>query len=186
MKKRTKPTVESTKVLLEKNFFKLRVEALKHADGRLQPHYYTFDFADWANVVALTPNQELILIRQYRHSSMDFQLEVPGGVIDMKDGESPLEAAKRELQEETGYESDDFQSLGFFYPNPSLQSNRVHTFLALNCEPTSQVKFDAFEDIDLELYPLNQLSKLISSGDINHSIVVASLFKAHLHLSQRA
>jgi ADP-ribose pyrophosphatase len=131
---------------------------------------------DWVNVIALTPTDEVVLIRQYRAGSAAVCLEIPGGMVD--DGEAALTAAKRELEEETGYTAKTWHALGATLPNPAIQGNRLHSFLALDAERTMQQRFDSSEVIELALAPLAEVRAMLRDGRIDHALVVVAF--AHL------
>ena len=131
---------------------------------------------DWVNVIALTPADEVVLIRQYRAGSASICLEIPGGMVDP--GEDPLTAAKRELEEETGYTAETWRALGSALPNPAIQSNRLHSFLALDARPTAQQRFDSSEVIELSTAPLHEVRAMLRDGRIDHALVIAAF--AHL------
>jgi ADP-ribose pyrophosphatase len=134
---------------------------------------------DWVNVVAYTRADEAVLIRQFRTGVWASTLEIPGGMVDA--GEEPLAAALRELEEETGYVAGRVLALGSVHPNPALQANRCHTFLALGCERRGRVHLDAGEDIAVELCPRAQVAALVRSGEITHALVVAAFHLEALH-----
>ncbi|MEL0112493.1 MAG: NUDIX hydrolase [Rickettsiales bacterium] len=126
------------------------------------------DTNDWVNVLAITPEEQIVLVRQFRYGSRENSLEPPGGVVEK--GESPLVAGLRELREETGYEGENPELIGVVRPNSAILSNRCHLVLVRNAQKTSQLEFDEHEELTTELYPLNQLKDLIRKGDISHSI----------------
>ncbi|HSO36959.1 MAG TPA: NUDIX hydrolase [Labilithrix sp.] len=128
---------------------------------------------DWCNVLAETDDGELVLVWQYRFGTDALSLEVPGGVIDP--GEAPIEAARRELREETGYEADSFELVSVVEPNPALQGNRCFTFLARGVRPTGQIAFDELEDLETVLVPRHALARLIDEQVITHALVVVAL-----------
>lgn len=132
------------------------------------------DAPDWVNVIAVTPDDQVILIRQFRFGVWENCLEIPGGMVDP--GEDPRTAAIRELEEETGYRPREVRSLGSVHPNPAIQTNRCHTFLALGCERAHAGEQDHGEDITVELHPRATLHALVASGEISHSLVVAAFF----------
>ena len=144
--------------------------------------FLVLDATDWVNVVPVTPEGNVVLIRQFRHGTGSFVLEVPGGMVDPAD-QSPEEAARRELLEETGYAAERFRYLGFVHPNPAIQNNRTYTVLVENCRRTHPVQFDQGEDIVTHLMPVNVLPELVASGRIRHCIVVAALY--HFDLWRR-
>jgi 8-oxo-dGTP pyrophosphatase MutT (NUDIX family) len=133
---------------------------------------------DWVNVIALTAGSELILIRQYRFGIEAGTLEIPGGCVEP--GEEPAAAAARELEEETGYVPGRLEPLGFVHPNPALQPNRCHSFLALDCERRHEGRQDAGEDILVELHPRADVPRLVLEGHITHSLVVVAFFLERL------
>ncbi len=141
-------------------------------DGGRAESFYCIDAPDWINVIPLTKDDEVVLVRQYRFGTTDFTLEIPGGMCDP--GESPLEAARRELAEETGYGSDGWVELGWVHPNPALQGNRCHTFLARQARRVAEPRPDPHEAFELSKVPLGEIPALIGDGKITHSLVVAA------------
>ena len=133
---------------------------------------------DWVTVVAFTQAQEAILIRQFRFGAEANTLEIPGGAVDA--GETPAAAAARELEEETGFRAARVVFLGAVHPNPALQTNRCHTFLALDCVATTAATPDAGEDIEVVLVAKQALRGLVKAGTITHALVVAALYFAEL------
>jgi ADP-ribose pyrophosphatase len=131
---------------------------------------------DWVNVAAVTPAGKLVLIRQYRHGSGAITTEIPGGMLDQ--GESPLDAAKRELSEETGYSTDHWEQIGMVEPNPAFQTNRTYTFLARDAIRTEAQHLDANEDIEVFEHPLGNVWSLVDGGEIKHALVLCAI----LHL----
>jgi ADP-ribose pyrophosphatase len=132
--------------------------------------FYIIESQDWVNVIPLTSDQQVVMIRQYRHGAMRVTLEIPGGLIDA--GDSPAEAASRELREETGYEGERLSLLGRVNPNPALFGNRCYTFLAENVTQVSLPTPDQTEDIEVVLLPLADIPRLIREGQIDHAIVI--------------
>jgi 8-oxo-dGTP pyrophosphatase MutT (NUDIX family) len=134
--------------------------------------FHVLDMPEWINVIALTDDGQVPMVRQYRYGTESLTLEIPGGMCDP--GEDPLEAARRELKEETGYESDDWSPLGWVHPNPSIQNNRCHTFLARGAKKTSEPDPDPNERIVQELVPLDEIADRIAGGEITHALVIAA------------
>ena len=135
--------------------------------------FWVIDSPDWVNIVPLTEERQVVMVRQYRHGIHQLTLEVPGGLVDPGDA-SPLEAARREMREETGYESDDVVPIGVIHPNPAIQNNRCHTFLARNAAHRSLVSFDSTEETEVVLVPLDAVPDLIREGVISHALVVVA------------
>jgi ADP-ribose pyrophosphatase len=134
---------------------------------------FVFDCPDWCNVVAETPEGEIILVWQYRFGTDAVSLEIPGGVIDP--GEDPKAAALRELTEETGYVATSIELLSVVEPNPALQGNKCFTYLARGATLTGQTAFDDLEDLEVTLINQKDLPSLLDSGDITHALVISAL-----------
>jgi ADP-ribose pyrophosphatase YjhB (NUDIX family) len=147
--------------------------ALEDGDGRARGDAFTLRFPDWCNVVAVTPDDRLVLVWQYRFGSEALSLEIPGGVIDPR--ESPQEAARRELREETGYEAESLEPLLTLEANPALQANRCFTFLARNARPTGATGFDAQEELETVLAPAARVADLLDGGQVTHALVHSAL-----------
>jgi ADP-ribose pyrophosphatase len=138
-------------------------------------NFYYLESGDWVNVVPITPANELVCIRQYRHGTEEITLEIPGGMIDL--GEDPKVAAARECVEETGFRSDELISLGILTPNPAILPNRLHTFMAPNARRVTEVSNTSTEQTEVQLIPLAQLPEFLLSGEIDHALVVATLWR---------
>lgn len=134
---------------------------------------YLFDFPDWVNVVALTPEKEILLIRQYRYGSKRMELEIPGGM--MNPDEQPIEAGCRELLEETGFAGKNPQMIGRVCPNPAIQRNYCHTILVEDAVRVAEPSFDDMEDIECLLEPEQQVLERIKNGTIDHGLVLNAL-----------
>jgi len=148
------------------------------ASNDLPPRpFYVIDAPDWINVIPLTDDRQVLMVRQYRFGIEEFTLEIPGGMCDP--GESPLEAARRELLEETGYEAGALIELGWVHPNPPIQNNRCHTFLARGPRRVAEPQPDAGERFEQQRVPLDEIPRLIGDGTITHALVLAafSLFR---------
>jgi ADP-ribose pyrophosphatase len=140
-----------------------------------EPHpFFRIQSSAWVNVVALTAAEELVMVRQFRQGSREVTLEIPGGLVDP--GESPAEAAGRELLEETGYRAGRLEDLGSLNPNPALFGNRVHMQVALECEQVGPIQNSSTEHTTVELLPSARLPEVLRSGGIDHALVVAALY----------
>jgi ADP-ribose diphosphatase len=149
-----------------------RIE-LEDGHGRDRGHAFTIRGSDWCNVIALTPDREVVLVWQYRFGSEALSLEIPGGVIDP--GEAPAAAALRELLEETGYQADHAEPLLVVEPNPALQNNRCYTFVARDARRTAAARLDPMEEIETVLLPAGRLADLLDSGQVTHALVQGAL-----------
>jgi len=128
---------------------------------------------DWVNVVPLLADGRVVMVRQWRYGVAAPTLELPGGVVDP--GESPRDAALRELREETGYEAATLRPLGDVSPNPAVFSNRCHSFVATDLRAVDAGAGDE-EEIEVELVPLAELPRLVRTGEIDHALVVTALY----------
>src|SRR5262245_1032057 len=133
--------------------------------------FYAIEASDWVNVVAITPDERVVMVRQYRHGAGRLTLETPGGLVDP--GETPAAAAARELLEETGYAADEIVPLGAVNPNPALFSNRLHGFLARGARSVRDVRNDSTEETHVELVPLAALREEVRAGRVDHALVIA-------------
>jgi ADP-ribose pyrophosphatase len=140
------------------------------------------EFRSWANIVALTKTGEVILVRQYRHGVENVLWEFPGGVVE--DGEDPMEGAKRELLEETGYAATSLIQVGKLYPNPAFQTNTLYCYLALDAEEVGVQNLDAGEDIEVGLVPLDKVVEMAKCGEFPHALMTAVLFSTLVHLDR--
>jgi len=150
-------------------------------NGRLATPYYVLEYPTWVNVVALTENNEVVFVRQYRHGIRKTVLELPCGCVDGQDT-SPREAIKRELLEETGYTSDHFIETGKLSPNPANHTNFTYCFLATSVKQVKHPNLDDTEEIETVLLPLKEIINLITRGEVFQALHVASIFLSLQHL----
>jgi ADP-ribose pyrophosphatase len=155
--------------------FSLRTDRARSPLTGAEHDFVVLESAAWVNVIPLTRDQEVILIRQYRHGIREVTLEIPGGLVEAAD--TPLAAAKRELLEETGCRGETWIDLGYVHPNPAIQDNRCHTFLALGVTQAGPQALDDKEDIEVLLRPLAEIPRLIREGRIRHALVVAAFWR---------
>lgn len=169
--------------VLESSYFRprFRIDTCELPNGNLLDATI-MEFRSWGNIVALTKQGEVVLVKQYRHGVCEVLLEFPGGVVE--DGEDPLEGIKRELLEETGYIVSNVIPIGNLYPNPALQSNTQYCFLAFDAEKVSEQNLDSGEDIEVQLMPLDELIEMAKRGQFPHALDVAVLFQALLYLNR--
>lgn len=135
--------------------------------------FFLIDAPDWVNVLALTPQHELVLVRQFRFGTNALSLEFPGGVMDS--GETPLVTAARELQEETGFTGTAVRLLGSVHPNPAMQTNRCHLVLIEGATPTAEPCWDRDEEFEILTVPVDEVYELAYRGEITHALVLDAL-----------
>ena len=129
---------------------------------------------EWCNVLPITPDEQVVMVRQYRYGTNQETLELPGGIIDPHDPD-PLQGARRELLEETGYDAPEgLVKTGVIEPNPAMQTNRCHSFLARNVIKVQDLLLDAGEDIEVVTVPLGDIPALVARGEIQHALVVVA------------
>lgn len=172
----------STKPAGDFRIFTVRSER-KISPRTQQPHeFFVIDSVNWVNVIALTADQRVVMVEQYRHGSNTVELEIPGGMIDPQDA-SPQAAAVRELREETGYAGENPRTIGEVFPNPAIMSNLCFTVLVDHCQCSHPLAFDHSEDLITRLVPVAELPQLVASGKIRHSLVIVAIY--HFELWQR-
>lgn len=155
--------------------FTLRLDRkLSPRTGR-EHEFVAIDAVDWVNVVAITKDQQIVLVEQFRQGTDTVELEIPGGMMDAKDG-SAIEAGVRELREETGYSGERATLIGQIFPNPAIMSNTCFTVLVEDCELKHPLEWDHGEDLITRLVPVAELPRLVAEGKIRHSLVVVALY----------
>lgn len=169
-------TVREQRTLVQDRWLSLRAQTVVTGEGAVLAPFYLLDFPDWAQVVALTSDDRIVLVRQYRHGIGRVTLELPGGIVDP--GETPLEAAARELLEETGYVADEMRLVCSLSPNTSSHTNRCHTVLALGARLAQRTAHEAGEEIAVETMPLAELWAAIPEGALPQAMHTASLAAA--------
>ncbi len=150
------------------------VRAIYHHPNRAKEQdFFVINAPDWVNVVALTADGQLVLVRQFRYGINDFSLEIPGGIID--EGEDPITAGVRELREESGYVGENARLLGSVHPNPAMQSNRCHLVLVENARRAADLEWDPDEEFEILSKPVDEVYALARSGGITHAMVLDAL-----------
>ena len=160
---------------------RFRIDKCKLPNGNMLDAT-VIEFSAWANILALTKNNEAVLIRQYRHGVREILWEIPGGVVEAD--EDPLGGVQRELLEETGYTAAKFIQVGKLFPNPAFQTNSMYCYLALDAELVTTQNLDDGEDIEVHLIPLDELFAMTKRGEFPHALQVAALFQAFAYLER--
>ena len=170
------------KLLGDFRVFTLHQQTLQHPTQDSTHPFFVVKTTDWVNVLAITPDNNALLIRQPRAGTGNVTVEIPGGMIDA--GESPRCAAERELREETGYVAETVIPLGIVDTNPALFSNKCHTFLALNARYEAPPKLDDAEVIEVYKHPMDDIDTLLGDGTITHSLVHVAFAHYRRHQGQ--
>jgi len=145
----------------------------KHCD------FFVIESVDWVNVIAVTANDELVMVEQYRHGSNTVELEIPGGMMDPHEND-PVATGVRELREETGFEGTSARALGWVYANPAIMNNRSHFVVVQDCVHRHECEFDHSEDLSTRLVPRKEIPELVRTGQIRHPLVIVALYRYEL------
>lgn len=165
----------SSEYLYRRPWLTVRKDMVKLPNGVINPEHYVLEYPDWVNVIAITKEGKFVMIEQYRHGLDDVFIELPAGVIEP--GETPLEGAKRELKEETGFGGGIWQEYTVVCQNPSICNNMTHCFLALDVEPFDTQHLEASEDIRVLLLSREEVITLLQEDKIKQSLMTTPLWK---------
>jgi len=167
-------TIANTE-LIDLKIFKAELVTRRHSVLGKTNDFVVLNSADWTNIIPVTKDGKILLIEQFRQGTNSITLEIPGGLIEK--GEEPVDAARRECIEETGYSSDkELELLGISLPNPAFLNNKCYTFAWFDVELRHPQKFDENEEINVIPTPINEIKKMVLNGQINHSIITTAFF----------
>ena len=167
----------SSEYLFNDLWFKVRKDICESPSGKIINPYYVYEFPEWATAFALTEDNKVLIVKQYRHPIGEVIIELPGGCVD--DTDKDLQTAiARELLEETGYSFTSYESLGKISPNPSTNTNWMHMFLARGGRKISEQKLDHNEEIIVELYTIDELKSLLKKNEIVQAMHVTCILYA--------
>lgn len=167
--------VLSSEYVVRDPWMTVRKDSLQLPDGRIKDSYWSLEYPDWINIIAITKDGYFIFERQYRHGLDVVEWEIPAGVIEK--GEEPVEAAKRELMEETGFGGGEWEPFMKTCQNPGTCNNITHTFLAHDVERMGRQHFDASEDLDVYLLSEEDVRRILANDEIKQSMMAAPLWK---------
>ena len=168
--------VLDSKLLISERWLQLREDRVRLGNGHEIDKFHVIHGPDWASVLCVTEASEVVLVRQYRHGIARASLELPAGVIEPH--ESPEEAARRELAEETGYESDDWVRIQSVSTEPARHTTQAHFFCARNARPTHAPAPEESEVLELVRVPLSDLPGLATDGSIVHGVQIGAILAA--------
>lgn len=165
--------VESSETEAEYEVYSVRLDRVRSPKTGKVLDYHVVVAVNGVAVIALTTDGELVMVEQYRHGVRELSLELPGGILD---DDTPEDAARRELQEETGYEVDEVRTIGRVASNPAWETSQVHVVVATGAVATAEKDEDEGEDIRVRRIPVDQVRQLITAGEIRSAITIASLY----------
>jgi len=163
----------ASRLLASTRVFDVQGVSYRHPVRATEREFVVIDAPDWVNVIALTPDHQLVLVNQFRFGIDAFSWEIPGGVIER--GEDPVAAGLRELQEETGFAGKTARLLGSVNPNPAIMNNRCHLVLVEGAARTAALEWDADEEIAVRTLPVDEVYAWAQTGRITHSLVLNGL-----------
>lgn len=162
--------------LISQRWLEVREQRVRLANGHEIDRFHLIHGPNWASVLCLTREREVVLVRQYRHGLGGTSLELPAGVLEV--GEVPLEGARRELREESGFDAESIEPLLSLAPEPARNSTRAHFFFARGAVRVSELALDSSEDLEVLLVPVEELLDLIDHGQIVHAAHIAAILLA--------
>jgi len=166
--------IVSSEYVVESPWYRLRRDVCRLPDGTVVDPYYVREHAGFSVVFALTPQRDVVFVRQYKHGAGESVLELPAGAIDP--GEAPLACARRELEEETGYRAETFVHVADFITDPTSSTGRLHLYLAEQATPDGVAALDPTEDIDTVLVPLDRVIDEVRGGRVSAQSQVAAIY----------
>lgn len=167
--------VLDSEYIIRRPWLTARCDKVQLPNGTVHPEYYVLEYPTWVNVIAITADGDFVMVEQYRHGLREVFTELVAGVVEK--GESPLEAARRELLEETGYAGGEWQEFMVISQNPGSTDNLTHCFLARGVEKVSGQHLDATEDIAVKLLTREEVKEMLMSDRVKQSLMAAPLWK---------
>lgn len=169
-------------ILYDHGIVSFKEQECYHEKMDVKHNFFKMEFLDWVNVVPITTNNQLILVKQYRFGTEEVTLELPGGTLDAGE-DNPHLAAERELKEETGYKGQSLISLGQVAVNPAIQNNYCHFYLAPAIDKVQEQELDNSEDIEVVSVGWEEVDELITTGELTHSLTILGILYAKRYFS---
>ncbi len=154
----------------------IRKDTCELPNGKIIPSFYVNEYPEWVEVFALTEDNRVVMVKQYRHAIGKVGIELPAGVAE--EGETPEEAIRREAKEETGYEFSHWKYLGKICSNPSTVNNYTHMFLATGGRKLHQQNLDHLEDLEVVYMSIDEVKTIIKENKILQSLHVSCIMYA--------
>ena len=170
-------TTTAKKVIAANPFLTLEEHHRKEEGTGKEADFFIMHAPNWANIIAITEEGEIVLIEQFRQGSDRIELEIPGGIVG--EDENPADAILRELTEETGYQrtaQSIFKKIGEVIPNPAFMRNKCYTYLVTKVRLSAPTQFDEHENIKVRLVPRAEIERLIRNSEIQHSLVIDAFY----------
>ena len=168
--------------IIKRPWLTARRDKIELPDGRIIPEFYVLEYPEWVNVIAITTDGKFVMERQYRYAADSTNYEIPCGV--MEQGETPLEAAMRELKEETGYGGGQWRELMCISANPTSMANMTHCFVATGVEKVSDQHLDATEELEVHLLSRDEVLTLLQNNEIIQSLMIAPLLRFFMEAAE--
>lgn len=165
----------SSHYIFRRPWLTVRCDSLRLPTGAIEPEHYILEYPDWVNVIAITEDGQFVMVRQYRHGLQSTETELCAGVAEQ--GETPLDAAKRELIEETGYTSENWEEFMTISANPATHNDLTHCFIAHEAKLTTSPKLDETEFLETLLLSRDELLELMRTDKIKQSLMASPLWK---------
>lgn len=167
----------ASEYLFDDTWLRARKDTCERPDGKIVSPYYVMEYPTWVTAVALTEDEKVILVKQYRHALEEVCIETPGGCVDDTDANYDV-AIQRELLEETGYAFNKVTYLGRTSSNPSTNNNLMHMYLLQGGKKVQEQQLDHNEDIEVMLVTLAELKDMLERNEIVQSMHVTTIFYA--------
>jgi len=166
-----------SKSIVKDRWLTLRADECRKADGTIVAPYYVLEYPDWVNILALTPQKDIVVIRQYRHGIRESILELPGGAVDLCDS-GPADAVQRELREETGYVVKELSEIGSISALPHSHTNKIRCFLGRGAVQIAKPQPETTEQIEVSTMPSDKFLQSAYRGEFGHPHHLATIFFA--------